>query len=77
MDSQIIINIPTRLKKAAAQKAKAQGLALSTVFNLAAQAYVDDTLRIGAFEHDLAVGLREAKEGKARKAEAVFKSLGL
>ena len=77
MNTQVIINIPRKLKKAAAMKAKAQGLALSTVFNLAAQAYVDNRLHIGAFDQELAKGLEDIQKGRVKQAEDVFKKLGI
>ena len=77
MNTKIIFNTPKKLKEALAKKAKKQGLTMSAVFNLAAQAYVDDRVVLTPFERDLLEGLADVRAGRVTPQEEVFKSLGL
>ncbi|MEK7063579.1 MAG: hypothetical protein AAB955_02740 [Patescibacteria group bacterium] len=75
--TKIIFNTPKKLKEALAKKARKQGLTMSAVFNLAAQAYVDDRIVLSTFERDLLDGLADAKAGRVTPQEEVFRELGL
>lgn len=63
--------MPNRTKNALMKKAKASGLTLSSVLNMAANAYVNDRLFIGAFERDLAEARTDVKAGRVYSLDAV------
>ncbi len=65
------------LKKAAMKKARAQGLSLSAVLNLAAQSFVQGNLQVGAFERGLTEARTDVKAGRIISQEKLFKRLGL
>jgi predicted transcriptional regulator len=69
----IIFNTDAKLKRAALKKARAQGLTLTTVLNLATRKYVADELVVDVIARDLA----EARKGKAIPAEEVYKKFGI
>lgn len=75
MNTKVIFNTPTKLKNALMRKAKGQGLTMSAVFNLAAQAYVDDRIVLGTFERDIREGMADAKAGRVTSLADVAKEL--
>ncbi len=62
-----------KLKAAALKKARAQGLTLSAMLNLATRAYVDNEIEIDVLARDLA----EARKGKTIPAGEVYRRLGV
>ena len=77
MQTKIIFNADIRLKRAVATKARAQGMTLSAVFNLAAQAYIDNRLHIEAIDERLAKSRDEVQAGQVYSATLVRKILKL
>ena len=77
MQTKIIFNADAKLKKAVTAKARAQGLNLSDVLNLAARAYVADTIVLGAFDAKLAASVAQADAGKFISAATVRRKLRL
>lgn len=75
--TQIIFNTSPVLKKAIAKKARSQGLTVSHVLNLAAQAYVENQITIGAFDARLATSVEEADAGRLLTVREVRTKLGL
>ena len=77
MNVKVIFNTNKKLKDAAMSKARKEGLTYSAVLNLATEAYVNDRLKITAFQRDLAIAREEMRQGKGIPAEEVYKKLGL
>jgi hypothetical protein len=75
MNTKVIFNTPLKLKKALVTKARKQGLTMSAVFNLAAQAYVDDRIVLSTFEQDLIQGIADARAGRVSSLKDVLKEL--
>ena len=71
MNTRIIFNTDKKLKAAAQKKARAQGLTLSGMLNLATRAYVENDIDIIA--RDIAAARRSSKI----PAEEVHKRLGI
>ena len=71
MNTRIIFNTDKKLKAAAQKKARAQGLTLSGMLNLATRAYVENQLDIVA--RDIAA----ARRSKKIPAEKVHRELGI
>jgi predicted transcriptional regulator len=73
MNTKIIFNTNKKLKSAAQKKARAQGLTLSAMLNLATRAFVDNDIIIDVIARDLA----EARQGKSIPAAEVYRRLGI
>lgn len=73
MQTKVIFNTDKRLKMAAMQKARAKGMTLSAVLNLATQAFVDDAIVIDAVARDI----EEARAQKSTSAKTVYKKFGV
>ena len=73
MNTKLIFNTDSKLKIAAQKKARARGLTLSAMLNLATQAFVDDDIKIDVIARDLA----EARRGKGIPAAEVYRRLGI
>lgn len=73
MTTTIIFNTDPKLKKAAMQKARKQGITLTTVLNLATRKFVDDELEVDIIARDIA----EARNGQLIPAAKVYKQLGI
>ncbi len=63
--------MPKRTKDAVMKKAKASGLTMSSVLNMAAEAYINDRLAIGAFERELVEGYADLKAGRVYSLDQV------
>lgn len=77
MNVKVIFNTNKKLKEAAMSKARKEGLTYSAVLNLATEAYVNDRLKITAFQRDLAIAREQVRRGKTIPMEEVFKKLGI
>ena len=77
MNTKIIFNTDRKLKAAAQKKARAQGLTLSAMLNLATQAFVDDDIKIDIVGQDIARARDEIRAGKGIPAEDVYRRLGI
>ena len=77
MNTKIIFNTDKELKSAAQKKARAQGLTLSAMLNLATRAFVDDDIKIDVVGHDIARAREEIRRGKFYTHEVAMKRLGL
>ena len=77
MQTKVSFNTNVALKKAVAKKARAQGLTLSSVLNIASQAYVNNRFRIEGFEDKLALSVQQADAGLFISAAAARKKLRL
>lgn len=75
MNTKVIFNIDKKLKVKAMQKAGRQGLTLSSVLNLATQAYVDDRITLTAFERDLMQGMADVRAGRVHALDDVIRDL--
>jgi len=75
MNTRIIFNTDKKLKAAAQKKARAQGLTLSGMLNLATRAYVENDIDIIA--RDIAAARADIKAGKGIPAKEVHRRLGL
>ncbi len=75
MTTKVIFSIDEKLKGAAMRKAKAQGLTLTAVLNMATRAFVDNKMDIIA--RDIAIAREQIRQGKAIPAEEVWKRLGI
>jgi hypothetical protein len=73
MTTKVIFNINPKLKAAARKKARAQGLTMSAMLNLATRAYVNEDISIDIIGRDIA----EARRGSSLPAEEVYKRLGI
>lgn len=73
MNTKIIFNTDRKLKQAAQKKARAQGLTLSAMLNLATRAFVDDDIKIDVIARDL----DRARASKRIPAEQVYHELGI
>lgn len=73
MNTKIIFNTDKKLKAAAQKKARAQGLTLSAVLNLATRAYVKNEVEVDIIARDLA----QARSEKNIPAEEVYQMLGI
>ena len=71
MNTRIIFNTDKKLKAAAQRKARAQGLTLSGMLNLATRAYVENDIDI------IARDIAAARASKRIPAEEVHKRLGI
>ena len=71
MNTRIIFNTDKMLKAAAQKKARAQGLTLTGMLNLATRAYVENDIDI------IARDIAAARRGKRIPAEEVHKRLGI
>ena len=77
MNTKIIFNADSKLKKAVVKKARTQGLTLSHVMTLAARAYVDGQITLGAFDARLAHSVAQADAGRLISLEALRRKLRL
>ncbi len=77
MNTKIIFNTQRELKNALMKKAQKQGLTMSAVFNLAAQAYVDDRIVFSSFERDFLQGISDAKAGRVTSLTDAIQELGI
>ena len=59
------------------RKARKEGLTYSAVLNIATRAYVNDNMKIAAFDRDLEKALEEMREGKFYTHKQVVQMLGL
>lgn len=73
MNTKVIFNTDKKLKAAAQKKARAQGITLSAMLNLATKAYVNDEIRIDIVGRDLA----QARASKSIPAAEVYRELGI
>lgn len=71
MNTRIIFNTDKKLKTAAQKKARAQGLTLSGMLNLATRAYVENDIDI------LARDIAAARASKRIPAKEAHKRLGI
>lgn len=65
------------LKAAAMKKAKAQGLTLSAMLNIATESFVKGRFEISAFDRDVLIANEQIRRGQVISQEALFKKLGL
>lgn len=77
MTTKVIFNTDKKLKEAAMRKARKEGLTYSAVLNIATRAYVNDNMKIAAFDRDLEKALEEMREGKFYTHKQVVQMLGL
>ncbi len=77
MTTKILFKTDKKLKDALMKKAKKQGLTMSAVFNMAAQAYVDDRIQLSVFERDLMRGMTDVRAGRVHTLDEVAKELGI
>ncbi len=77
MNTKIIFSTPKKLKSALMKKAKKQGLTMSAVFNLAAQAYVDNRIVLSPFEREFLKSVADAKAGRVTSLKDLIKELKL
>ncbi len=77
MTSKTLFNMNTTLKKAAARKAKNEGLTLSDVLNHAVRAYVNGDIQIRAIDRDMAEAIDDIAHGRTISQEDLIKKLGL
>ena len=77
MNTKIIFNTNRTLKEKAQKKARAQGLTLSAMLNLATRAFVDDTMQIDVIGRDIAAARAEIRAGKGIPANQVYRRLGI
>lgn len=73
MKTTVIFNTDRGLKTAAMKKARAKGMTLSSVLNLATQAFVDGAIEIDVVARNIA----EARAQKSVPAKAVYKKFGV
>jgi len=73
MQTKVIFNTSKRLKEAAMKKARAKGMSLSTVLNLATQAFVSDVIVIDVVASDI----KEARSQKSIPANEVYDRFGV
>ena len=71
MNTKIIFNTDKKLKELAQKKARAQGLTLSAMLNLATRAYVDEHMTIDMLARDIT----EARRGTSVPASDVYRRL--
>ena len=71
MNTKIIFNTDKKLKEQAQKKARAQGLTLSAMLNLATRAYVDEHMTIDMLARDIT----EARRGTSVPANEVYRRL--
>lgn len=76
MTTKTIFNINTVLKKAAMKKAKKDGITLSAVLNFSVRAYVEDRIKINAFEAAFEKGRADIKAGNVISQEKLLRELG-
>lgn len=77
MDTKVIFNTDKKLKEAAMCKARKEGLTYSAVLNIATRAYVEDRMKIEAFDRDFEKAFEEVRLGKGVHAEKLYRRLGL
>ena len=77
MHTKIIFSADTKLKNALTAKARSQGLTVTHVLNLAAQAYVKNHIRLGAFDAKLIRSVAEADAGIILSAAQVRRKFRL
>lgn len=77
MTTTIIFNTDPKLKKAAMQKARKQGITLTTVLNLATRKFVDDELEVDIIARDIAAARADIRAGKFLTAAEMRRSLGI
>jgi antitoxin component of RelBE/YafQ-DinJ toxin-antitoxin module len=77
MTTKVIFNIDKKVKERAQKKARQQGLTLSSVLNLAANAYANNRLEVDVLGEIISQARREIREGKGIPATEVYKRLGI
>lgn len=77
MTTKTIFNMDTKLKKAAMQKARKQGVTLTMALNMATRAYVQDRIKRTTVERDYEEGLEDIRLGRTISQEELFKKLRL
>ena len=77
MITKVIFNTDKKLKAAAQRKARKQGMTLTAVLNIATEAYVNDRLKISAFDQMLVEAREDIRQGRTIPAEEVYKRFGI
>lgn len=77
MITKVIFNIDKNLKAEAMKKAQKQGLSLSAILNITTRAFVENQIKIGAFEADLERAREEMRERKGVPAKDVYRALNI
>lgn len=67
----------TTLKKELMIKAHKESMNLSVVLNIVARAYINDKIKISAYDRDFEEGMADIRAGRIRPAEEVFERLNL
>ncbi|HEV7449508.1 MAG TPA: hypothetical protein VGP13_03140 [Candidatus Paceibacterota bacterium] len=77
MTVKMIFNTDKKLKEAAMRKARKDGLTYSAVLNIATRAYVNDQMKIAAFDRDIEIAMEQFHQGKGVPSKEVYRRLGL
>lgn len=77
MNTKVIFNTDSKLKTALSKKARANGMTVSAVLNIAARAYVSDRVSIDAVDARLAESLGDVRHGRVLTAAEMRRRLAL